>query len=516
MKDIKNKKSIIPIVLIVVFSLISSFCLIMQADDYVWHYIYEIKECFKFQNPNGRYLTNKITYFMARYSIVRYVIFSFGLPSLIILISRLIDFEKKSGYLKYALAFLLIILIPKEMYSEVIAWVSGFTNYALSILFTLLYIFFCFKLFFDKNYKPNKLLCIGTTILGFAGALCVEHITIYNIIFGIFAVIFIYKSRKRFFLSNILYLLSSIVGIVVMFSGYDYNVIIDNGKDNISLRHIEFNFSDIFMQLYRRVIPNYSKQFFVIHIVILFCFLCIYYKSNKTDWDLSKQRYTKICMTVLVVYSIYSVFTSCFSDLLVMDTNMKIRAVETAFTFIYFVSLIYLAAALLQKNVCIRFIIYLVSTVVIVFPFLVVNPVTPRCFFSDYIFWILTAGELFFYCYENFDFFKSIYFQKFLSVAAVTLGCFMINMNISNKYCENLRIEYIKEQVENKCSVVQIIRLPYNSYVYDGLDKDNLFEENLGICYTDLMFKYYGFEVDEKNFNYLMIDMADYNRSMEG
>lgn len=507
---LKNKKAFIPILLIVFFSVVSAFCLIMLGDDFVWYYVYDIEDLYPFQNPNGRYLTNKITYFMVKSPIVSCSVFSVAFSMLIILTSCLADFEKKSSYLKYALSFSFVILMPKEIYANVINWISGFTNYVLSFLFIILYIFYCMRIAFDKNYTPNKLWSIFVVILGFAGALCVEHVTIYNILFGIFAVIFIYKCRKCFYISNILYLLSAIAGAVFMFFAGNYTNIAVNGGDSISLRHIDFNLSDIFMQLYRLIIPNYSKQFFAIHIIILFCFWCIYYKSDKSTWNLSRKRYVKICVIVLIIYSVYSVFTNCFNDLIVLNMNMKVRALETAFTFVYFVALIYLSTVLLEKNSCIRFIIYIISTVASVLPFLVVHPITPRCFFTDYMFWILATGELFFACYKYLNFFRSAYFHKLFSVASIILGCFMLNINITNKYCENLRIEYIKSQIENKSRIVQIIKLPYADYAYDGLDKEDLFETNFMIDYSDLFFKYYGIDVDKDNFNYIFIDMIDY------
>lgn len=515
---LKNKKAFIPIILIICFSVISSLCLIMQGDDFLWYYVYDIEDLSSFQNPNGRYLTNKITYLMVRYPIARYIVYSLVSSMIIILSSHLMDFEKKSDILKYALFFSLFLTFPTKIYVNVMNWISGFTNYGISMIFTLAYMFFSFKIIFCKEYLPGKLWLIFAPVLGFAGALCIEHMSIYNIIFGIASIIIIYKLRKRVFASNILYLISSVIGFIVMFAGLNFNEIFQENSDSVGIRTVEFNINDIFMQIYLRIIPYYSKQFFIIHILIAICFLYLYYKTDKNKWNLTVKRYSKICMIIIMAYSCYSLFVNCFSDLVVFDWSMKIRAIETAFAFIYFIALIYICVILLERNRCIRFLIYLVSTVVSVLPFLLVNPVSARCFFADGIFWILASSEVFFACYEKFEFFRSTEIKKIFCVLSVIFGVFTCNINISNKYWNTFRMNYIKEQVDNKSNIVKIVNLPYDDYVcWLDLDKnqkiifDKSFNQNLG--YTDLLFRYYGIDIDKDNFNYMFINIIDYRNS---
>lgn len=508
-----SKKRVFAVALIIIFSIISALCLIMQTDDFLWYYVYDMQELFPYQNPNGRYFTNWITCLIVKYPIMRYIIVSVCLSSLIIIISRLMDFERKSDILNYCLAFSLFVLIPREMFANVMNWISGFTNYVISILFTLVYVFYCFRIIFDKSYKPYKIWILFTALLGFLGALCVENISIYNILFGIFAVIIIFKKRRRFFASNILYLLSSVAGFAFMLGADNYNQLFNNEKDSVGIRYVEFVFNDVFMQIYQRIAPNYSRQFFVMHILLAVCFIYLYCKSDKEKWDSSMKRYSKICINIIVLYAGYSLFVNCFSNLEVLDLNMKIRALETAFAFVYFISLIYLSFVLLEFNRFLRFTIYLASTVIVVAPFAVVNPVTPRCFFADSIFWILASGEVFFSCYEKVALFHSDEFRKFICLFSMLMGVFICNINISNKVYNNIRFDYIKEQIDNNERLIEIINLPYSDYVYDDLEKghifDDCFTEDIG--YTDLLFKYYGINVDKDNFNYIYIHAIDYN-----
>lgn len=498
----KDKSLITAILLIFSFSIISSFCLVFQIDDFLWRFVYEIDSLKQYQNPNGRYFMNKLTCLMVYYPIVKNVIFSLFLSILIILTARLLDFDKSSKILKYSLAFSMIMLMPKEIYANVINWLSGFTNYAISVSFTLIYIMYCFKLMFDEKYSVSKLTLIFIVFLGFLGSLCVEHLTIYNILFGIAVIFMIYKIRKKFFISNILYLVSSILGAILMFSSSQYAQIINFG-DNLGNRKFNTSISDIYMQLYLWIIPNYSRRFFLIHILIAMCFGYLHYKSK------SKGRYSKICVIICVIYSCYSLFVNVFSDFAITDMSMKIRAIETALTFIYIISLIYLSVLFFDKNRGIRSVIYLLSTICSIMPFFIVSPLTPRCIFIDYIFWILFTGEVFFYCYKSFEFLKTSFFNNIMCIISIIMGCFICNINITNKYCENMRVDYIRQQVESGEKTLKIITFPYEDYIYDQLDDDgNNFSTN-NIDYVGLWFKYYNIDIDIKSIDYIYISIMD-------
>lgn len=507
-------KRVFPVALIMIFAVISAVCLIFQGDDFIWYFVYDIEEMSDFQIPNGRYFTNCLTHLMVKFPLIRYVIFTGAMSALIIVITHLIDFEKKSGVMKYGLSFSLLALLPTSVYSNTMTWISGFTNYAISILLTLVYVFYCFKIMFDRTYIPSKIWLVFASVLGLAGALCVENISIYNILFGIFSIIIIFKLRKRFFASNILYLITSVVGFIIMMSADAYGEIFKKEQnDSLGMRHVEISFSDIFMQIYRSTAPEYARQFFVIHILIAFCFLYLYYKADKNDWNTAKKRYGKICINITALYAVYSLWINCFEDLVEFDISMRLKALEAAFVFVYLISLIYLAFTLLEADKFLRFTIYLISTIIVVAPFAVVNPVSPRCFFADAVFWILLSGELFFACFEKFVFFRSNELRNLICIASLLAGIFICNMNISNKIWNNIRIDYIREQVNENKKTIEIIELPYDNLVLDDLSKDGIFDcyflDDIG--YTELLFKYYDIDVDKYSFKFLYISTVDYN-----
>ena len=80
-------------------------------------------------------------------------------------------------------------------------------------------------------------------------------------------------------------------------------------------------------------------------------------------------------------------------------------------------------------------------------PFTVINPVTARCFFENYVFWIILSGELFFTAVSHFkkevNSFESICVLSFTAFLAADF--FLLGACISNKYYNDLRFDFISE-----------------------------------------------------------------------
>ena len=145
-----------------------------------------------------------------------------------------------------------------------------------------------------------------------------------------------------------------------------------------------------------------------------------------------------------------------------------------------------------------------------------VNPVSPRCFLADAVFWILMSGELFFACHEKFAFFRSNELRNLICIISMISGIFMCNMNISNKVWNDIRIEHIKKQINENRKVIEIIELPHGNLVLDDLGRGEVFSwyflDEIG--YTELLFKYYNIDVDKETFNYMYVSPIDYNSGL--
>ena len=188
----------------------------------------------------------------------------------------------------------------------------------------------------------------------------------------------------------------------------------------------------------------------------------------------------------------------------------------------YIISLIYLFYLLTDRNTFTRLVIYVVSSLIVTAPFLIVNPVTPRCFFASFVFWTLTAGEISVYLLNNIQI--SLKFDsmiKHTGILTVSFFCFMYSyINVSNKYTDIIRINYIKEQISENSRSINLIKLPYQLYVSDYIlffnqpDENNDDEKKL-INYPELICRYYNIDDSLLEKQKTEISMPDYYLSKE-
>lgn len=501
-------KKYIPYIYIAVFALISGLCIFFINDDYIWYFVDKSDELSAYRVPNGRYFSNMITHFIVEHLVVLKIFYIISLSLMIVLIAKCVDMaiNKTSLSIYFTLTFLL--LIPSTTYSEVLNWVSGFTNYAFAFIFTLCYIVYSNKVIFN-NYVPPILLALFFLPLGFLGSLCVEHLTFYNIAFSVFVILFSLRKKKKVFLYQILFLIGSIIGAFFMFSSSIYSGIYENG-DDIGVRNIEFSLTEIYNKIFRTITLYYIKEFWVVNAAIAVIFTILFYKTK------NKYKYSSLCLLFCQAFSVYSVFTSAFSDFIPNSGAMRIRAIEFSFSFIYIVSLLYLIYSLMDGDSRIRAFIYLLSTVLVTAPFIVVTPVTARCFFIDYIFWILFTGELTGFLVKNHLNSSCTAFTRFAGLSAAAMIIMISGFNITNKYYNDLRFEYIKEQVDGNSRMIQLMQLPYPEYAIDDFDDGKVFNNLLynDVSYGKYIFKYYGMDIDSETINYTFISPLDYNTSL--
>lgn len=479
-------------IIVLIYSLMSSLSLFMNGDDYLWYSISNYEALSSFRYPNGRYFSNFVTLIIVKYPVVRHIFVFAVLALLVFLLAKVIGFDKK--HIAYALPFSLsaIILIPLSTYCETICWISGFTNYVFTAVLILLYLKIVFDvLFSEKSFKPYCFILFPAAAL--AAGLSVEHVAIYDVILGAAVVVLLWIRRKKLFAAPLLYLVSAVAAVCLVFSNKVYSSI-SEGNDDFGNRRFEFDFSDLFMNTLRFVIPNYIKPFWVINIVIALSVILLYCSRRPNV----KSKYAPICLVIVVLYAVYSVFCSVYSDLAFLEPAMKIRGFETAFTFLYVVALAYFIRLFFDGSKRIRLYIFLLSTVLLTGPFMFISPCTPRCFMENYIFWILLGGDLLFSALD-----ARLAVSKPLSIvclsATVCLTAFILNVTVTNCAVSYLRYSFIREQIEEgKAANILVIDYPYPRYVNDDMSNVATFDD---ICVGDETFSYFGFMGDYYGFD---------------
>ena len=498
-------------ILIFAFIVISGFSLFMCCDDYIWFFAFSDDSLSSYASPNGRYLTNFITRFSVQclplYSV--FYIISFGL--LVILLEKLVRKKNIPVSVSLLSVFILIQLIPSKTYAEVIRWISGFNNYCFAFIFTLIYIIFTFKMLFNEH-MPKPYTAPLLLILGFAGCLCVEHLTVYNIMFCIFAIAAMIIRKKKLSLHHLCYLAGAVSGAVLMFSHGQYHTIASD-SDDIGTRSIEFSFADSLMQTFRFVLPHFCKDFWILHLVVTAAFT-VFYIRNRFE---KKPKYAGICIWGCWLFAAYLLFTSVFQDIAVLSTAMKGRAIELALTFLYICALMYNTAVYLKNSERIRAFVYILSSVSLTLPFAVASPVTARCFFIEYLFWILFALEVTFDAMSGVRRSELEIVKNISTCIACCIFIIFANMNITNCYYDHVRYRILQEQMETDTHVVDLLILPYQKYAYDDMKVNfDFFASEDKVSHCRYALKYYGISYsDLKSRTRRTIEAMDYNQSKE-
>ena len=511
-KKIIGNKVFIPVSLICVFAIISAFSLFMNGDDYLWYYSGKDPQLDSWSKANGRSFSNQITIWLTRYIPFRIIFVTATIILFMILMSRLVDYKNVSKGIKYLLPLSLIIMIPCRNYKETFLWISGFTNYIFSMVIVFAYLLFVFKCVFD-NYKPKAVSCILFFLLALIGGLCVEHITIYNTVLGVASFLAALKLKKKFRIHSFMFMCGSVLSCFFMFNNSIYSEIYTDA-DMVGNRIFKFEMSDVMHNAFSYVTIHFTKDFWIAPIIISVCFSVLWLKKK---FLVKETFYLKASLTICWLYMGYSVFTSCFSNLRPLNAAMKIVAVETAFSFIYVVSVLYLIYLLVDKNYKTRLYVYIISAFIVTSPFVFISPVTPRCFFANYTFWILVCGELICYTFKNIDTERvRSMLEKAFRIITVSLVFMISFVSLSNRYFNDLRFRYIKEQIQSDSRSLKLMLLPYSEYTSDDL-ANGLFAstEHVGnFFYGKYRLMYYGIDytTDKK---YVEIQIMPYDYYME-
>lgn len=517
-KGKKGRQYHIFIILLFVYFVIQGYCMLITSDDIWWAFVPSMKALFKSYNPNGRYFTNALTYLCCHYIFFRDVFYILTMSGFAFLTAKLFNSGRNFKWLHWFFTVLIFFFTPSYFYSYVFNWTSGFPNYVFPLIFLFWYFLYCEPLYEKKLPTGGAVAAVLFLTLGFLGSLCIEHITIYNVLFGIFIIVFSLATQQKVRLANIFFLIGAIAGGVLMFTSHNYSDIISTGEDAVGFRGFEFNFVDIITKIYLEVIPSFARPYFLIHAVIAVSVIMLYiYKFKNSE---KEPKYAKICLTVIVLFFFYSFLSCNGQELAITSTAYHEPAFETAFVFIYIISLLYMVYHILNGSDRIKAVLYLISAVMTMAPFIVINPITSRCFFVCFIFWCLFALRMLGSAVSILRLPEHILLRSFAVIMSCGILGFLSFVDISNKYVDVLRVKYLNEQLDTNQRHVNYICLPYKMYHLDSaycFDIDSYIIELDGKTYNfdELYFKYNDVNPSVLDKVRINIGMYDYHMAKE-
>ncbi len=474
------KENYFAIVIILLLVVLSGFFMYV-GDDWVWGTSIGIKRLSGFfKNYNGRYFSDILIIIISRVNLLR-ILLTVGVTFGIIYLIPKITGTKK---ISFPLIFLIILATPTAVFINSIAWASGFVNYVVSAFFVLVFLCLIRKIADSYWEMSGFWKNFGLLILGILSSLIVEHVTIYLVLLIIFLNIYSYFKYKKVSKSLIFYGLGVLSGAVLMFSNEAYLSVI-RGDDAYRSSGVSSSFiENIFNAYFYTIFKDFIFNNYVLNIFIVLGLIMVSLKKENRD-----NRKISILTLFCFVYLIYTI-------LKIINGNWNIIGkytiyLEGIWTILYCLSI--LLVILLAKNFNVsqkkKLVFILVSIVTIAAPLLVVKPVTPRCFFPTYIMLILFVVQFYEFCgiFEN-----RIY--KKMNSFIITLGFvyYVFWLSIcSYNYLNNVRRNiYIKNQIAEGVTTVEIYRLPYEKYI--GCDYGSFPEGNA--LWTDIFKEFYNID----------------------
>ena len=352
MKSRTNKKVILYLFTIVFFAAFYFF-LPFSGDDWAWgssEGLERLKNAF--DGYNGRYLGNLLIILITRSVIAKVVFCTLIMFLLILVLSKI--FDKISSDMKsttnYIVAFcsVLILVLPNQIafgelqpfqiFGSTIGWLSGFTNYVVPSVLILIF----YYVVTNKDIE-GKFVYILLVFDGLLACLCVEHYTLFCVLFSFSVIAYRYYFYKKICKKSLFFFSGSLIGALIMFSNSSYRLM---QKGDVSKNQRAVGFLGSFKQYAGFIFPeNANKAFVIIFEFVLLTaiasFLIFFF--TKTYKAVKSRSVTKLLPIICLVFMTI--------PLLFTNSGKEIYIVAPRCYFLqYFLLVIYIYSRFAEKN----------------------------------------------------------------------------------------------------------------------------------------------------------------------
>lgn len=459
----------------------------LSGDDWYWG-----SKDFSFENItslNGRYLGSLIVLIMTHVNWLRVLITAVTVFGIIYFSSRAIE---KNAFVYFIFSALLILLMSKDMFRQVIVWSSAFSNYSPSALIMTAYLCIAFKSFSSRKENYHKYTFILTGALGFCGALFMENMTIGNVIIALAIIIYSAIRFKSVDKVHIAFLIGCISGAVLMFIDPAYLGIF-GGSDKEGYRDVAINVKSIIGKYFNEVHQKLIYENIYLNAALFILVFSLVVKRFR-EYKSSEKIINILSLLFEILFLIISVFEN-FSVYLIPQFKYT-GVVKGMLSALFFIGLILnYIFAIKDTDLKLKLIFLCGSITAYTLPLLVVNPIGARNFFETYILFVVMAllllqYNLKIYEAENTECLLVKLFCVIAIIAVISLFVYyiIIYSTIASAYTEMLTLLY--EQLNSDCEIIVLNKLPYGDYIWHG----DPIQENI---YLQNVFKeYYGISKD--------------------
>lgn len=411
---------------------------------------------------NGRLLGNMGAVFLVSHPVFCALVKSLVISSIIFLLPTVLGIRSVAGYM---LSFLLLVCVEPELFGQVYSWTSGFQNYIPPILLTLLILYII--RFYPKIKSPTLRTAayILVFVLGIAGQLYVEHVSIINLLLAAHHV-WIFRAQKQKGCIGLCWtwMAAALIGLVMMFL-IPIAFYVDGNR---STGYRSFNIDSLGAIIGSCIatalnFASYYSAFFIL-IVCAAAFMAIFTThAQRTD------RQNCWLYALLTISTIYLLMNDILCDNAWYGALSTPRKMITL-VFVLLQSAVWLAACW-KFEPSARSIIYslLGYSFISLASLLIVSPTPLRVMYLPYVF---ISGSVL-VCVSQFravlnDRQKS--FARFaISTATAMIILLLSALFINVKWLADTRDKYIIQQMEQGASEIEVFAIPYDYVFWDGV-----------------------------------------------
>lgn len=436
------------------------------GDDWTWGSDAGVRDLERFfDGLNGRYAGNLLVMALTRNKLLDAVIMASSYTLVCYFCYEYADCKSK---MLIWLAAVLFYIMPKEIWVQSVVWTSGFSNYVPSTLFTAAFLLSARKLIDMTQLKMDRISVktVWMFSLGFLGALFLENITVFNILFALFVIFCTFLRFRKCCTEHVGFLLGAILGAYVMFSNSAYHKIV---QGNDSYRNTPTNMGEII-----EIILENAQEIltYIIYNNLLLCgivtaFLVVLWECRSASKDRG--------IGGVPVWA----HLGCFALVLCKDSvicllgqwmtlsELRVLLLEIGVALLYVSSIFVIIICCVEFKQRMKLLLPLFCVAGSLMPLLVVRPIGARCVFSGYFFMMVFTVELVAYLRIRL-LPEAKWLRKLICLIVIMQTLVFINIYYPVYHCENLRSVFLKRQIEDGKRSVLICDLPNRDYLWNS------------------------------------------------
>lgn len=465
MEKKKNTGFIITSVITIIGFAALAFFFPYSLDDWAWGGPLGLERLSTwFEAYNGRYAGNLLIILLTRSNIIRIILMALSFYWACFLCY---NYAKSKKLCVFLFALVTFFIMPKDTFIQTVSWASGYSNYFPPILMTVTYFCLIQNIFDQKKPYYLKITPVITFLLGFAGALFMENVTIFSVVIAVIIIIFTAIKFKRAYITHIAYFAGSAAGAVLMFTNSAYSAIASSEDDyrstGLSNGSLFDTIKNNFQIIYEDLFIDNVALLAVISVLAVILFITASKNMKKKT-----KMFSSLCMianvvslAVLIVKKVISINAEPTTE----KPRFLIVLFFTAVAGVYYLSLAAIILICAEKNLKEKLALILISIPIVTAPLAAVNPVRARCFFPPYFLFMVLGVMLFEQIISRR---KAAVLKSLCAVFAVftiAVSAFYFSIYIPNYICDRERNETLIEESKTSDQIT-LPNLPYDEYVY--------------------------------------------------